>query len=196
MEHRIQQLQQYISENLHRPLGRVELAEEACLSPVHLDRSFKAATGLTPALYVETYKVKESLELLKENLQVQEVAFQLGFANYETFSRTFKKHCKIAPADLQDLLRRLQEEVNPDSPLLLSSSRNLQDLQGLLAESVEREAVNPEQLTELQLYILTPRLQNFRSRKAASKYQLSYEPKLARQLLKSALRPPDASLDL
>lgn len=182
MDPRIQQLQQYIKENLHQPLSRVQLAEEACLSPVHFDRCFKVATGLTPALYIEIHKVKEGLELLKEGMQVQEVAYQLGFLNYETFSRAFKKHCKIAPADLQILLRLLREKTNPDNPLLLPYSPNVQDLQSLVDEAMSRGVFRQDQLSELQVCLLRPKKAGFRTRKAEGKYQLMFEPALATKL--------------
>ena len=185
MKDRIQEVQHFITENLGEPLNTRILADVACLSPVHFHRSFKATTGLTPALYVELHKIKQSLELLKEGVQVQDAAFQLGYANYETFSRTFKKHCTIAPHDLQCLLRRLEGERNPESPLLLSASRSLQDLGCLLKEAVEGGTVRTEELHALQLCILSPKEHPFRSRNATAKFELYFEAALCRQLLQS-----------
>lgn len=178
----IQQVQQYIQEKLCQPLSTAQLADVACLSPVHFHRRFKASTGLTPALYVELYKIKRSLELLKHGMQVQEVAFQLGFANYETFTRAFKKHCQIAPADLQYLLRCLENETDADKPLVVSGSRRQQDLCSLVKEAVERGTLRPEQFQALQVCIITPKTPAFRTRRAEEKYRLSLEPALAREL--------------
>ena len=182
MENLIQQVQQYIQSHLSQPLNTIQLADVACLSPVHFHRRFKAVTGFTPALYVELHKLRQSLQLLKEGVQVQEVAYQLGFANYETYSRAFKKHCKIAPADLQYLLQRLVDETDPETPLLLSGSRKPQDLQYLVEDAVERGSFMPGQLHALEVWIITPKVAGYRARKAEDKYQLSVEPALAREL--------------
>ena len=138
MEKSIQQVERYIQDKLCEPLNLNHLAELACLSPVHFHRRFKANTGCTPARFVELHKVRQSLELLKEAVQVQDVAFELGFANYETFSRAFKRHCKMAPSDFQRLLQRLKEQMNPETPIVLSRSAELPDLLGLVENGLKR----------------------------------------------------------
>lgn len=185
MDQRINKILKYIQENLSGPINMTELADMACWSPVHFYRRFKHTTGLSPSHYVELHKIKYSLELLKDPIQVQDIAFQLGFTNYETFSRAFKRHCKIAPADVQYLLHHLRKETDPEAPLAISVSSRLSDLEQLVNNAFMQGIILPEQLPALQLCIITPKVVNTRSRKPEDKYQLSFEPDLKTRLLEA-----------
>jgi AraC-like DNA-binding protein len=184
----IVRVHQYIGENLEAPMSVAALAEVACMSAVHFSRKFKEANGIPPALYVEVHKIRQSLIWLKEDsllqkgMQVQEMAFRLGFANYETFSRAFKRHVQIAPADLKHVLTRLYEETGFETPLLLASVRSVEKLQQLVQDALKDQPLLADQLPQLQLCILS-RKQGRYNHRAGEKYLIYKDQELAMRLL-------------
>ena len=104
-----------LEENLQHNLSMEEMARAAYLSPVQLYRIFKKTTGLTPIQYQEYLKISESLKLLEANKRVGNIAYDLGYQNYETFTRAFKKICTISPSNFQwamDRMNRLHKDGN------------------------------------------------------------------------------------
>ena len=77
------------------------LAEELGLSRSSLYTKFKALTGVTPNDYVLNRKLKQAAWLLKNNpqLQIAEIAYQLGFGSPRYFSRCFKDQYQVSPAE-------------------------------------------------------------------------------------------------
>jgi AraC family transcriptional regulator len=89
----------FIDANLGRELGLEELAREACLSPFHFARSFKAATGLPPHQYVLQRRHAHAKALLAGRaLSLAEVAFACGFSSQAHFSTSFKQATGMSPS--------------------------------------------------------------------------------------------------
>lgn len=74
------------------------LAHHVNLSSEHLCRIFKKCTGLTITEYVNTVRCTSAMGFLEEGISVMEVAELVGFADYNYFSRTFKKIIGHAPS--------------------------------------------------------------------------------------------------
>lgn len=90
-----------------------QMAQAACLSPFHFHRLFKQHTGLAPHQYVAQHQLQRAYQaLLDGNQPVLELALALGYTNYETFSRAFKKRFRIAPHDLREVVRRVVAELH------------------------------------------------------------------------------------
>lgn len=177
----LEAIERYIKQHLNKPFSLQEMAEVACLSPIHFSRVFKKYVGYSPIQYAELFKIRESLELIKvEDYKVQDIADLLGYKNYETFSRRFKSLVKIAPSDLKYLLNRLNSEVDNDAPLIISGSKNLQDLQYLVNDALERRTFGRKDLDKIQVCILNAT--NERSRKVEKRIQYSFEATLTQQL--------------
>jgi AraC family transcriptional regulator len=89
----------FIDANLGRELSLEELAREACLSPFHFARSFKAATGLPPHRYVLQRRHAHAKALLAgRTLSLAEVALACGFSSQAHFSTSFKQATGVAPS--------------------------------------------------------------------------------------------------
>lgn len=74
------------------------LAQIAALSEVQLHRAFKNVMGQTPHQYIIERKMEKAAGLLRNGrLTVSEIAFELGFADLPSFSKTFKKHFGVSP---------------------------------------------------------------------------------------------------
>ena len=89
------------------------MAAIACMSSGNFHRTFKKETGYTPFKFIETLKLKKAYQLLLSGTkQVSELTTQLGYNDYETFSRAFKKYYSIAPDDLKAIVQKIKMEMD------------------------------------------------------------------------------------
>ncbi len=84
-EDRIAQLCRYI-ESAETPPSLTDLAERAGLSRYHLQRLFKAQTGLTPAAYARGHRARRLQQALRQSDSVTAAAYEAG---YESSSRFY-----------------------------------------------------------------------------------------------------------
>lgn len=160
-----------------------ELAEVACMSEKHFQRKFKKYFSTTPGKYIEMLKVKRSLELLKEPIPIKDIAAELGYWNYETYSRVFKKYCHIAPSELQFLVRVIEDNTEPDAPTVISLSRNPDHLSALVVEAINNEVFLPQSLEKLQVCIIEPNRNLSGLRKVEEKYAVTFEDEMIPRIL-------------
>jgi transcriptional regulator GlxA family with amidase domain len=82
----------YIEDHYDQSLRLAELAELAHMSPRHLLRTFREATGLTPTEYLLHRRAQKATALLQTGeMNVTEIAFAVGFTDSNYFSRQFRK---------------------------------------------------------------------------------------------------------
>jgi AraC-like DNA-binding protein len=79
--------------------------EELCgiigMSRSNLFRKLKAITGQTPIEFIYFIRLKRSMELLIERkMNVSEIAYEVGFKNPSSFSKSFKKQFGKSPSQL------------------------------------------------------------------------------------------------
>ncbi|MFK7934037.1 MAG: ATP-binding protein [Saprospiraceae bacterium] len=80
--------------------GVNELAAAADLKPMQLYRKLKALTDKTPSQFIRSYRLQRALELLKKReLNISEVAYEVGFNDPAYFSRVFQKEFGSNPTD-------------------------------------------------------------------------------------------------
>jgi transcriptional regulator GlxA family with amidase domain len=85
------------------PLPLSEIARAAFVTPEHLCRLFKAATGASPSETVRLARLDRSLTLLcRSNFTLGEIAALCGFASPFHFSRRFKQAFGQSPRALRD----------------------------------------------------------------------------------------------
>lgn len=81
--------------------GVPQLAKASHLSQMQLYRKLKALTGRTPSQFIRAYRLRQSLDLLRAGqLNVSEVAYEVGFTDPSYFSRVFQKEFKRNPSSL------------------------------------------------------------------------------------------------
>ncbi len=69
-------------------------------TPQHLTRVFKKELGISTSRFIEMLKIEQAEVLLKfSKLNIKEVSYSIGFDNYMTFLRTFKRVNGNSPAD-------------------------------------------------------------------------------------------------
>ena len=77
-----------------------EIAREAGLSRPHFYKLFRAQTGVTPNLYLNTLLMEKSLDaLVSTEAPIAEIGDDLGFSSQSVFTRFFAGHVGMAPSD-------------------------------------------------------------------------------------------------
>jgi AraC family transcriptional regulator len=88
----------YMHAHLERDISLSELSRAANVSPPHLVRLFKRATGFAPHQYLIHLRVQRAKELLiRGGLSISEIAAQTGFADQSHLSRHFKRIVGCTP---------------------------------------------------------------------------------------------------
>ncbi|MEO8853406.1 MAG: AraC family transcriptional regulator [Ginsengibacter sp.] len=102
-----------MDEDVSRKVDIAMLASEATLSRFHFFKCFKNAFGMSPYQYLINKRLERSMELLKEGTcQVTDVAYEVGFTDIYSFSRSFKKHFKMCPSSsLHPVIVRRNENI-------------------------------------------------------------------------------------
>ena len=90
---RINQVIDYVEQNLHNELSLKTLAEVACFSPFHFHRIFAAITGETLHEFVNRKRLEKTATAILRNkkIPIQEICLKYGFDNAVSFARAFKK---------------------------------------------------------------------------------------------------------
>jgi AraC-like DNA-binding protein len=98
---RLEEMLNYLNENLPRQPGRSELAKKFFLTPQHVNLIFKKELGFAPTEYVHRELARAGYRMLHEDgLNVKETADRLGFSSQFYFSRIFKKVFGIPPSSV------------------------------------------------------------------------------------------------
>ncbi|AUG78140.1 AraC family transcriptional regulator [Kitasatospora sp. MMS16-BH015] len=83
---------------LDQPLTVTDLARQAGLSPRHLSRGFRAATGTSPLQWLLTQRIRRAQELLEQSDQsIEAVAAATGFGTAATLRRHFHRTVGVPP---------------------------------------------------------------------------------------------------
>jgi DNA-binding response OmpR family regulator/two-component sensor histidine kinase len=76
------------------------LGKEIGMSRTHLYRKLKAIINQHPTEFIQTFRLKKAVLLLKNNSgNISEVAYSLGFNSLTYFTRIFKKHYGVTPSE-------------------------------------------------------------------------------------------------
>ena len=82
-------------------------AEQLAVTAEQLQRAVQAATGKTPKQLIDERRLLEAKRLLYwAQLPAKEIAWQLGFANAQYFSRFFKQHAGCSPLEFRALVNQ------------------------------------------------------------------------------------------
>lgn len=94
----------YVEANIARSdLSVEELSHELGMSRVHLYKKLLQITGKTPIEFIRIIRLKRAAQMLRESqLNVSEIAYQLGFNNPKYFSKYFKDEFGVLPSVYQE----------------------------------------------------------------------------------------------
>jgi YesN/AraC family two-component response regulator len=94
-------LRDILVHNLHNEeYGIREICREMGVSRAQLYRKFNALTNISVSRYIKSLKLNRAKELLlNEDLNVSDVAYQVGFKNLSHFSTSFYKEFGYRPSE-------------------------------------------------------------------------------------------------
>ncbi|NLF26943.1 MAG: AraC family transcriptional regulator [Clostridiales bacterium] len=96
----IEELLNFISENIDQPLTLEQLAQKVYLSPFYFSRVFKKETGYTVRDYLIHTRINAAKFYLKTTqLSLKEISYRLGYSSDSTFCTTFKRVTGTTPLD-------------------------------------------------------------------------------------------------
>lgn len=100
----IEGISNFIKDNLTDDLSIVHISKRTGLNPNKLQIGFKHLYGTTVHDYIIKIKLEKACELMENhNLNVSDVAVQVGFDSKSHFSKIFKKKFNITPSAYQQL---------------------------------------------------------------------------------------------
>ena len=103
-EDSIQDVKNYIAENLNEKLTVQRLADESHMSTSHFSRVFKQQTGFSPYDYVLITRLNKSKYLLqKTEMSVSSIAYETGFNSESNFICFFTDNEGISPGKFRKL---------------------------------------------------------------------------------------------
>ena len=96
----VQKMQDYIEAHLAEEITLATLADICNFSPWYAHRLFREHTGYAPAEYIRRRRLaKSALRLKAEHIKIIDVAFDLGFASVDGYTRAFRKEFGINPGE-------------------------------------------------------------------------------------------------
>ena len=76
-------------------------ADLLCLSPKYFGSIIKEQTGISASAWISRYVIIQAKSLLRHNkhLNIQQISYQLGFADPAAFTRYFKANTGLSPKE-------------------------------------------------------------------------------------------------
>ncbi len=118
---------------LQQPLSLDDLAGQCAVSPYHMARVFRAATGFAPMTYLRARRLSHAASLLAQGDQdVLQIALDLQYGSHAAFTRAFVSYFGVNPRDVRKA----------------RSLKNLELMEPLKMTHTEMVEVSPPQLTQ------------------------------------------------
>lgn len=94
-------IEQYLMDNYKRNIKAGELSMEFGFVSEYISRIFKKYVGLTPSRYLTKIRMEKACELIRNNpeIQIKEVADQVGYKDIHYFSKVFRKEMGVWPSE-------------------------------------------------------------------------------------------------
>lgn len=96
----VRDIQDYVLANLGADLSVPAIARRAAMSERNFARVFRAATGVTPAAFVEAARIDEARRMVEASeVAMKKLADTLGYTNVDGFRRAFTRRLGVSPND-------------------------------------------------------------------------------------------------
>ena len=94
----IERAKEYIDEHFQEDLNIADMANFACVSTSYFSSMFKKVTGMTFTDYLTSLRMAKAKELMiKGDMKITEIAKQVGYNDYRSFHKAFRKEFNSAP---------------------------------------------------------------------------------------------------
>ena len=94
----VEQLKDYIEQNLNEDLSRSVLAGKVFLSEDYVSKIFMKTTGMSLPNYIAERRIERAKEYLRSSsLPISKIAMEVGYGNFSYFSKTFRELVGCTP---------------------------------------------------------------------------------------------------
>ncbi len=101
-EYKVERIKSFIQRNYNEVTLDI-IAEEMCLSSKYVSRMFKEQTGMSYRDFYIEAKMEVAKQMLKNTaFNVDEISYQLGYQNPESFMRIFKSKMRLTPSQYRE----------------------------------------------------------------------------------------------
>lgn len=102
-DQRIKEMLFYIHHNYKQKISLEDISKAAKVSRSECCRFFKQMTKLTPFEYLISYRINQSILLLKKsNLSITEIANEVGFGSVSYYIEKFRKQTNYTPKEFRN----------------------------------------------------------------------------------------------
>jgi AraC-like DNA-binding protein len=164
VDERIKNTLDYIEDNLATSHSLESISKVACLSPSQFHRLFKKETRKTPFQFIETLRLNKAYQLLIQNENAETVAglaSRLGYNDYETLSRAFKKVFNISPDDVKSIVGKVRATLSEsqDSTIHVAAinSDDPAKLLSTLKKIMSQQNISSKDLLQSKIFKVVPK---------------------------------------
>ena len=106
-EEQIETIMKRMKSNLTEKYTLTELAAECCLSEVYFSSLFKKVSSMSPMNYLAHIRIEKACELISStNWRMVKIAKQVGYSDYQYFTKVFKKEIGKTPGEYKETIRK------------------------------------------------------------------------------------------
>lgn len=88
----LRKVHRYVADHYPEPLSLAKAARVAGVERTYFSTFFREKVGISFTAWLRHFRIKRAIRLMREHdLQISEVAFEVGFGDLRTFERAFKK---------------------------------------------------------------------------------------------------------
>ncbi|MGO4695630.1 helix-turn-helix domain-containing protein [Paenibacillus sp. 2TAB26] len=99
----IEQIHQYVHNNLSKDVSLTAIADEVHFNPSYLSRYYKQITGHNLLEYIQSTKMTVAIDLMMNtSLKLNEIASKAGFDSASYFTTFFKKMTGLSPQEYRN----------------------------------------------------------------------------------------------
>lgn len=96
-------IQDYIHEHYGEKITLEFAASYVFMSPAHFSKLFKKSTGKNFVDYLAEYRIEKAKQLLVGSaLMIYQISEQVGYSNFNYFSKVFKRYTGMTPKDYRE----------------------------------------------------------------------------------------------
>jgi len=100
----LRRLNEYVADNLDRPISLADLSHVTGLSKRHFIRAFAESAGQTPHRYLVSQRIEKAKQLLANSSgSITEIGLAVGFSHAQHFSNKFKALTGLTPSRYREL---------------------------------------------------------------------------------------------
>lgn len=100
------QIKNYLNANLKKTITLSDISAKTFFSLAYCSEVFKRDMGITIIEYAIKLKLEEAKHLIQQGFPLKDLHNQLGFTNYNYFSRLFKKKLGYTPSEYKKKFKK------------------------------------------------------------------------------------------